>query len=285
MNPKVYLNGRLVEHAEARVPVSNPALLHGVGLFETVRAYNGRGFRLAEHVERMKASAAALDMPVHDSIAQVPEAVEQVLQVNGLKDARIRFTVTPPGAQGGGDEPTLLVAAEATTGYPPELYEKGMTVYVCDAYRQSRYDPLAGHKTTSYLPRLLALRNAHERGCGEALWFTPDGFLAEGSISNVFLVKDGTVHTPPLDTPVLPGVTRAVVLELARKLDLASQERPCTLKDLLEADEVFLTNAIMEIMPVTRVERKAIGSEKPGPLTRRLQDAYRECVANTCHIS
>ena len=117
---------------------------------------------------------------------------------------------------------------------------------------------------------------------GEALWFTPDGFLAEGSISNVFFVKDGALRTPPPETPVLPGVTRALVLELARMCELPIEENPCTLKELFEADEAFLTNAIMELMPVTRVERRAIADEKPGPVTGRLRAAYHECVRAAC---
>jgi len=279
MTPRVYLNGKLIEIHKAAVPVSNPALLHGVGLFETLRAYDGRPFRLQEHIERMKASAKKLNMPVLELIDRVPEAVWQVLDANRLKNARVRFTVTPPGQAEPADEPTLLVAAQETAGYPQELYERGMTVYACTDYRQSGHDPLVGHKTTSYFSRLLALRDAQDRGCGEGLWFTPENCLAEGCISNVLLVKDGRLRTPSLDTPILPGITRAMVLELAKAASITVDESPCTIKDVLEADEVFLTNAIMEVMPVTHVERKAIGSGKPGSVTGRLAAAYRQMVA------
>ena len=282
MSTHVFLDGRLLESTQATVSITNPAFLHGVGLFETLRAYHGRPFMLDAHIARATRSAETLNMPVSEAIAQVPSAVAQVLAANNLTDARIRFTVTPPSPQNAEEGPTLLVAADVTAGHPQELYDKGMTTYVCDTYRQSRYDPSAGHKTTSYLPRLLALRAAQERGCGEALWFTPEGWLAEGSISNVFFVKDGMLRTPPLDTPALPGVTRALVLELARADTLPIDESPCTLKDLLEADEVFLTNAIMELMPVTRVERHPIADEKPGPVTHRLHSAYRDRVRVAC---
>jgi len=278
MTARVYLNGKLIEIHKAAVPVSNPGLLHGVGLFETMRAYDGRPFRLQQHIERMKASAKKLNMPVLGSIEQVPDAVQQVLEANRLKNARIRFTVTPPGQVEPADEPTLLVAAQETAGYPQELYERGMTVYVCTDYRQSGHDPLVGHKTTSYFSRLLALRDAQDRGCGEALWFTPENCLAEGCISNVLLVKDGRLRTPPLDTPILPGITRAIVLELAKAAGIAVDESPCTITDVLEADELFLTNAIMEVMPVTRVERKTIGTGKPGAVTCKLAAAYRELI-------
>jgi branched-chain amino acid aminotransferase len=276
MSEKVFLNSDLIDLHHAHVSVSNPGLLHGVGLFETLRAYEGKSFRLQDHVNRLTASARKLDMPVDDVIDRIPDAVKAVIDANRLKDARIRITVTPPGQQTENDEATLLVAAQETAGYPPELYERGMTVFVCSDCRQSPQDPLAGHKTTCYFGRLLALRNAQNHNCGEALWFNPDNLLAEGCISNVFIAKGGQLKTPPLHTPVLPGITRALVLELAEKLDLAAEEAPCTIDDLLDADEVLLTNACMEIMPVTRVEGRSIANEKPGPITRQLADAYTD---------
>ncbi len=279
MSEKVYLNGRIVAAGDARLSVANPAFLHGVGLFETLRAYGGQPFLLRSHIERMRASAAKLRLQLGAALDAIPDAVTAVLAANELSEARIRFTVTPPDVDTPEGPPTVLVTARPTTGYPPELYEKGMSVCICDDYRQSSHDPLAGHKTTSYFPRLAATRVAAERHCGEALWFTPDNRLAEGSISNVFLVKGGELITPPVDTPVLPGITRALVLELAREAGLTIREQACTIHALLDADEVFLTNAMMEVMPVTRIERHAIGDEKVGPITRRLREAYAARVA------
>lgn len=278
MGSMVYLNGEILDVTEARVAVTNPGLLHGVGLFETLRSYSGRPFRLDEHLARMRSSAETLNMPLGNALERVPEAIGMVLQANELTEARIRFTVTPPGAHELEGETTLLVAAEQIVGYPPELYQKGMTVFICTNYRQSAQDPLIGHKTLSYLPRLLVLRNAQNRQCGEALWFTPENMLAEGCISNVFLVKGGHLRTPPLDTPILPGVTRAAVLELAARNDIPVEQDRLSINDLLDADEVFLTNAIMEIMPVTRVERRSIGDENPGPITQKLAKAYRTLI-------
>ncbi len=274
---KVYLNGEILDAERATVGVDNPSLLHGVGLFETLRTYSGRPFRLEQHIERLQASAAALKMPVVEAVPLIPEAVRAVLDENNLSDARVRITVTPPPAGEGGGL-TVLVTAQATTGYPAVLYEQGMTIFVCTDFRQSCQDPLAGHKTTSYFSRLLALRQAQEHKCGEALWFTPENLLAEGSVSNVFLVREGRLRTPPLDTPILPGISRALTLELARELGIEAEETPCNVNDLLDAEEVFLTNSIMEVMPVTRVERRAIGTDKPGTVTRRLLDAYRARV-------
>ncbi len=279
MSEKVYLNGELVGVAAARVSVSSPSFQHGVGLFETLRTYDGRPFALDRHIARMRDSARKLDMPVETVLDDVAAAVGAVVAANKLSNARLRFTVTPPGAHEDAARPTLLVMAQETAGYPPELYANGMTVCVADRFRQSPWDPLAGHKTTSYYPRLVALRQAQARGCGEALWATPANCLAEGSLSNLFLVKGGRLRTPPLDTPILPGITRAIVLELAKAANVPTDEAPCTINDLLDADEVFLTNAIMELMPVTRVERRPIGSEKPGPITRQLAEAYRKLTA------
>lgn len=273
---QIYLNGRIVPATEATVRVSNPSLLQGVGLFETLRTYAGRPFRLAEHIERLQNSAAQFHLPIASVVPLIPEAVREVLDANELAEARVRITLTPPAADAETSDAVLIVTAQPVAGYAPELYEKGMTVLLCTDYRQSNQDPLAGHKTTSYLPRMIALRIAQERGCQEAIWFNPMNHLAEGSISNIFLVHERRLRAPPLDTPVLPGITRAAILEIADRDGIAVDDSPCTIDDLLDADEVFLTNAIMEVMPVTRIERRPIGGEKPGPLTRQLAVAYRE---------
>lgn len=285
MTQKAYFNGQLIDAAQPVIGIANPSFLHGVGLFETFRAYNGTPFRLIEHLARLERSARHFNMLLGDAIAQIPEAVSRVLEVNQLADARLRITVSPSSDPEAPGESLLLVTAQKSAGYPPELYAKGMTVHLCTKYRQSAHDPLAGHKTTCYFPRLVVLRDAQEHQCGESLWFTPANLLAEGCISNVFVVTKDTLRTPPLDTPVLPGVTRAVVLELARNHGITHEENAITIDDLLDADEVFLTNAAMEIMPVTRVERRAIGEEKPGPITRKLAEAYRELVATACPAS
>jgi branched-subunit amino acid aminotransferase/4-amino-4-deoxychorismate lyase len=276
MSEKVYFDGKITDLKHAAISVSNPGVLHGVGLFETLRTYEGKPFRLDQHIERMKNSAEQLHIPVENVIEKILQAIEQVLEANHLKNARVRFTVAPPNSWDEKQQAILLVAAQQLTGYPPELYEMGMTVYVCNQYRQSSNDPLAGHKTTSYFPRLIALREAQQKQCGEALWFTPDNLLAEGCISNIFMVKNKQLRTPPIDTPILPGITRAVVLELAKQNDFPVNQKPCTIDQLLDADEVFLTNSIMEIMPVTRIEKRSIADEKPGPITRQLHETYRE---------
>ncbi len=288
MAESVYLNGRLVPRDEATVSVYDGGWLHGAGLFETMRAHRGCIFRLDAHLDRLMTSAAKVLFPLERPDLPLTRDFHEVLRANNLSDARVRLTVTAGSVL----EPprddrlalTVCVTASARTAYPPELYQHGIAAVISE-FRQSSADPVAGHKTTNYLPRLLALRQAQAHHCREAMWFTPENRLAEGSISNVFVVKDAVVKTPPLDTPVLPGITRAVVLEIGRGKGMDVQETPLSIDDLLDADEVFVTNSGMEVMPVIRVEQREIADGKPGPVTRELTRLYRaqverECAAN-----
>ncbi|MHC4292587.1 MAG: aminotransferase class IV [Planctomycetota bacterium] len=168
----------------------------------------------------------------------------------------------------------LLVTAAEFTPYPPEYYEKGVRVALTD-FRQNPTDPFCGHKTTCYGPRLTALKNAHEKLATEALWFTTENFLAEGSISNVFLVKDGALYTPPVQTPVLPGIARKTVLEIAEAENIPCHETPLQIGDVLGAEEIFLTNVIMEVLPVTSVEAHTVADGKPGEITKKLGEKYK----------
>jgi len=283
MSRYVFLNDQLVDSDEAQVSIHDAGLLHGVGLFETMRSYDGRVFRLADHLDRLCGSAEALHIPVAQSPSELAAAVQVLLEANDLRNARLRLTVTRGSAHNvDADEPppgTLIVTAAPMTPYPPELYRYGMTVVV-SPYKQNPDDPIAGHKTTNYFSRLLALREAQERDAGEALWFTTTNRLAEGCISNIFLVHKGRLRTPSLDTPVLPGIVRKVVVELAREHDIECEQGRLVIRDLLDADEVFLTNSIMELMPVCGVEAHKVGDEQPGAMYRKLHDLYREAVDN-----
>ncbi len=288
MQECVYLNGGVVPGDEARISVFDAGLLHGAGLFETFRTYGRAPFRLDAHLARMRKSAATLELPAAWDDGDLERGVQRVLQANELADARVRITVTAGDLHAQRDDGpppcTTLITATKVEATPPEHYRRGMTVCLSD-FRLCRHDPLAGHKTLSYLARLRALREAQRKQCGEALWFTEERRLAEGCISSVFLVRGGLLLTPPIDTPALPGVTRAAVLELAAAQRIASQERPLTIDDVLAADELFLTNSIFEVMPVCRVERHAVGDEKPGEITRRLHEAYRDLVWKECRLA
>jgi branched-chain amino acid aminotransferase len=284
MREWVSLNGKLMPAEEAKISVFDSGLMQGIGLFETMRTYNGKIFRLERHLERLIQSARTLGWVNPPETAVLEDNVEQVLSATAQADVRVRLTVTTgtlrPNER---DVPELTVIVAATPGaqYPLEYYRKGVTVLVSD-YRQGPADPTAGHKTISYFARLASLREAHTKGAFEALWLTYDNRLAEGAISSIFLVRDEQLLTPPLDTPVLPGITRAAVLELAAGLRIPVQERALTMADLLAADEAFLTNSLMELMPVVRVEREPIGSEKPGDVTARLFGAYGDLIESEC---
>lgn len=279
----VFLNGQIVDADAAVVSVFDVGFTHAAGLFETFRSYRSQVFRLDTHLKRLADSARVLSLAVPVDAALLKEGVARVLRANELLDARIRLTVTagsprrdaPDGGAPGG---TVLIAASPFAPQPANVYEQGLTVCI-SAHKQTRYSPIAGHKTLGYLPRLIALREAQAKGCGEALWFTTENLLAEACHSNVFLVKEGRLLTPPFDTPVLPGVTRGVVLELARANEIECEEKPLTIDDLLSADEVFLTGSALELMPVARIERHAVGAEKRGAVTTRMAELYRALVA------
>jgi len=287
MNDLVCLNGKIVPASEARVSVFDAGFTHAAGLFETLRAYNGRIMRFADHANRLLASAKALHMRLAVNADLLEGGIRAVLEANDLKEARVRMTVTPgqiPKPSQGVEEaqaPTVVITAEPVRMYPPEMYEQGMRVCICP-YKQNKLDPLAGHKTLAYLPRLLAMKEAAEKRCSEALWFNTENQLAEGSICNVFTVQKGTLVTPPLDTPVLPGTVRQAVLGLARTRGVQTEERPIDINGLLGAEEVFLTGSVLEVMPVTSIERHEVGQGKPGELTRQLRSWYAELVREEC---
>ncbi len=286
MREWVCLNGKLVPPDQAAVSVFDSGFMQGIGLFETMRAYHGRVFRLRQHLQRLIDSARALDWTAVPEIDTLREHVEQVVGAIEHAEARVRLTVTTGSLRPGREDdeaPALTIVATATPGieYPRQIYREGVTVAITDC-RQNVHDPTTGHKTTSYFARLAALREAHRRGTFEALWFTHANRLAEGCITNVFLVQRDRLCTPPLETPVLPGITRAAVIEAAREHGVEVEEKPLTIHDLLNADEVFLTNSMMEIVPVVRVEREPIGSEKPGELTRRINGWYGELIEREC---
>lgn len=291
----VWLNGKLVDEAEASISVRDTGLLHAAGVFTTMRAYGGKVFRLADHFARLRRSCEILFIPLQYKDDVLNEAVVGVLSGSKLSDARLRLTVTRGLARqdpihGLHLEPTVFLTATEFEPYPLEYYERGMTVIVLDEQKLNPYDIQAGHKTLNYFSRLAALRSANLRGCGEALWFNTDNYLQSGSISNVFVVKDGRLLTPPTPedltdvalarsmpypkSATLPGVTRKVVRELAAAAGMQSEVGAIDINQLLEADEVFLTNSIMGIMPVCRIERRAVGAERPREVTGRLSELY-----------
>jgi len=283
MAEKVFLNDNLVDLEEARVSVTDSGFLYGAGLFETMRSRNGVVFRLADHLERLFSSARVLSIPHPYEKGHIREAIGKVLQANQLADARLRLTLTkgPLTTPQEQRRPTLLVTATEFRPYPAEYYQTGVLATLCP-FRQNAADPTCGHKTTSYYPRLLALDMAHQKRAAEALWFTTDNRLAEGCVSNIFLVKSSILYTPLLETPVLAGIARRTVRQLARQQSVELMEKDLYISDVIEADEVFLTNVIMEVLPVIDVERHTVGDGKVGPVTKRLREGFRQAIEQEC---
>jgi len=280
---KVFLNYKLLDADKACVSVTDSGLLYGAGIFETMRACKGIVFCLDGHLNRLFSSAEALSIQTGCDKKYITDAVYLLLEANKLADARIRLTLTggPMSATDDDRRATLLITAAQFQPYPQEYYQKGVLV-VLSPYRQNPSDPTAGHKTTSYFPRMLALKTAHQKLAAEALWFTTDNRLAEGCVSNVFLVKNSTLYTPTLNTPVLPGIARKAVCQIASQNSIALVEKDMSIDDVLAADEIFLTNVIMQVMPVVAVEKHTVGQGRVGPMTKKLLDYYIEFFNKQC---
>jgi branched-chain amino acid aminotransferase len=283
MPSKVFLNDGLIDIEKAGVSVTDSGLLYGAGLFETMRSRNGVVFRLQDHLDRLFLSAAALSITLPCDKPSIEKAIDQVLEANQLKDARLRLTLTSGPLAESEDQrkATLLITAAQFRPYLADYYRTGVLVVLCP-FRQNQTDPTCGHKTTSYYPRLLALNLARQRRATEALWFTTDNRLAEGCVSNVFLVKNSVLYTPPTQTPVLPGIARKAILQIAQEQSLETVEKDLFISDLLEADEVFLTNVVMEALPVIHVEKHTVGNGEVGPITQRLREAFLQMIEREC---
>ncbi|MFN3168952.1 MAG: aminotransferase class IV [Phycisphaeraceae bacterium] len=293
---KTYLNGELIDDEQALIPSQDAGFLHGVGLFETVFAYHGRGFRLDRHLDRLKRSAAELGLAADMATEPLAEAVQQTLSANELEHARLRLTVTAGtlsmlrGDDGDAMKvvQTVCVQAQHPTAFAPGYFDQGVRVRL---YGQGAnpFDITAGHKTLNYWARLRSLRQAAAADCAEAIWLSVTNHLASGAVSNLMLVKDGRLLTPiargeeqpdALPAPVLPGVTREAVIELAQAKGIAVEKRMLTVEDLLDADEVFLTNSNWKVLPVVAVEQKTIGDGKVGDVTRGLREQLLALIEN-----
>jgi branched-chain amino acid aminotransferase len=283
---KVFLNDKLVDIRKASVSVSDSGFLYGAGLFETMRSCNGTVFALTDHLDRLFFSTAALSINTTYDRKFITEAVYKTLDANKLLDARLRLTLTagPMAEPGERSKSTLLITAAKFQPYPAEYYKNGAMAVLCP-FKQNPYEPVYGHKTINYLSRMLALKQAHEKRAAEALWFTVDNRLAEGCISNVFLVKDSVLFTPPVKTPILAGVARKTICQLAFGNSLELLEKDLYIDDLLAADEVFLTNVIMQVMPISRIEKHTVGDGEVGPMTKRLQREFDEFVKEQCRAA
>ena len=292
----IYLNGNLIPRSKGRISPFDHGFLYGYGLFETMRAYNGHIFRLDCHLARLLCSIESLGL-AHSVIASLSSVIAseakqsletacmETLKANKLKDARLRLTITAGEGEmtpdpGTCSNPTVLVTARELTPLPPEKYEQGFKT-VLSPLRRDSHSPLSRLKSTCYLNSILAKMEVKANGYDEAILLNEQGQLAEGSTSNIFLLIQGILITPSLESGVLPGITREAVIEIARALDIKVEERKVELKELTKAEEAFLTNSIMEIMPLTWFADEPIGTGKAALLTMSLMSAYKELVNKT----
>ena len=287
---QVWLNGQFVDRDNAQVSVFDAGFQHGVGLFETMGAVNGRVFRPEAHVERLIDSAKQLLLSERLHAQPLVNAVQHAIEHNNMTEARLRLTVTGGNlnmlqTEGASNvDPTVLIVPQPPTPYPDVFFEKGVTVMIADG-RLNPFEPMAGHKTINYWPNIRALQIAGSRNASEALWFTVSNHLACGSVSNVFLVKDETLRTPiargeeqsgAVPAAVRPGVTREAVFEIAGQRNLQIETKMLDIEALLDADEVFLTNSSWGVLPVTKVERETIGAGEVGEITSLVREGWHE---------
>ncbi len=278
----VCLNGEVVKRKDAKVSALDRGFLYGYGLFETMRAYGGCVFRLDRHLARLYGSAVKLSLDSELAAHNLEGYIYRTLKANGLGDARIRLTVSA-GPGGRGIMPPksgmiiVLVSAEPLDIPPPEVYRDGICAAVVSVRRNS-LSPLSGIKSTSFLDSLIAHSEALSLGANEAILLNERGLLAEGSTSNIFMVVSGRLLTPSVDCGIIPGITREAVLEVAPRVGIEVMEGEFTLDDLAQAEEVFLTASVREIVPVASIDGRSVGMGRRGPVTERLMAAYKALV-------
>ncbi|MEW6068344.1 MAG: branched-chain-amino-acid transaminase [Nitrospirota bacterium] len=276
----VYLNGKIVHSKEAVVSVFDHGFLYGDGVYETIRVYDGVIFMLEEHLERLYRSASmiGLTIPLETDLLKI--SIYETLIANSLKNAYVRLSVSRGKGEIGIDpelcpEPTIVVIAQASKEYPKTFYEKGINLIIAQTRRNAREAINPQIKSLNFLNNILAKIEARKRGAYEALMLNIHGKLAEGTISNVFFYKDSILCTPSVDCGILDGITRGMVLNIASRENLKIEEGKFNKKDIYSADEVFITNTSLEVMPVSRVDDS---NYKIGNITRLLHKAYKEEV-------
>jgi len=281
------LNGELVPEEEAQVSVFDRGFLYGDGVFETLRVYNGTAFRSQTHWDRLRRSASLIRLDIPFTEKEYIDRLERIISANGLIEAVARVTVSrgvgPPRFTIEYEQsPTVLFWVRPFDGYPEELYRDGAKIVIAATRRTSpdAVDPAA--KSANYLNSVLARADAEDAGAFEAVMLNAEGFLTEGSTTNLFIVRGDELLTPSLECGVLPGITRATVLEIAPQLGIKTTEAMLRPEDMLQADELFITNSTAEIMPVVAVENESIGDGTPGKVTLELHRAYRELVDEEC---
>lgn len=283
---KVYIDGKFFDEKQARISVFDHGLLYGDGVFEGIRAYNGRVFKLEEHIDRLYWSAKAILMTLPLSRAQLMAATVETCRRNKLRDGYIRLVVTRgPGTLGLNPnrckKPCVIIIADTIQLYPEEYYERGLDLVTVPTTRNLHSAVNPAIKSLNYLNNILAKIEANNAGVEEAIMLNAEGYVAECTADNVFIVQNNRLMTPPLSAGALHGITRGVVLDLARDEGWPVSEPNLTRYDLFNADECFITGTGAELVPVVKIDGRVIGDGKPGRVTRTLIDKYRELTRSS----
>jgi branched-chain amino acid aminotransferase len=279
MGTKVWLNGKLVDRDQAVISVFDHGLLYGDGVFEGIRSYNGKVFRLDKHVRRLFDSAKGLRLEIPLPPEGVAAAVLETLKANAMADAYIRLVVTRGEGTLGLDpnrcpKPGMFVITDRIALYPQELYENGLDIITASTMRNHPNALNPRLKSLNYLNNILAKIEAIDAGVLEAVMLNHLGYVAECTGDNIFIVRDAIVFTPPISAGVLEGITRDEIIDIARKAGMQVREENLTRQDLYVADECFLTGTAAEVVPVVRIDNRTIGTGKPGPVTKRLLEEF-----------
>jgi branched-chain amino acid aminotransferase, group I len=283
---KIYLDGEFYEKENAKISVFDHGLLYGDGVFEGIRFYHGRVFRLAEHIDRLHDSAKAICLQIPQTKFEMIDAVLATIRQNELQDGYVRLVVT----RGSGDlglnpalcpRPTVFIIASRITLYPEEMYRHGLHVVTCATRRipHGALSPMV--KSLNYLNNVLAKIEAQQAGAGEGLMLNEQGFVAECTGDNIFTVKNGKILTPAISSGALAGITRQVTFEMAAELGIAISEPDMTRYDIFTADECFLTGTAAEVIPVVKLDSRVIGDGVPGPVTRALIERFHQLTETT----
>jgi branched-chain amino acid aminotransferase len=278
---KIYINGELVDKENAKVSVFDHGLLYGDGVFEGLRSYGGKVFRLEQHLVRLWNSAKVIWLEIPISQEAMAKAVNDTLAANGIQDGYIRLVVTRGAGTLGLDpnrcsHPQVIIITDKIELYPEDFYRNGLEIVTASTMRNHPGALNPRIKSLNYLNNILAKIEGLKAGCIEALMLNHKGEVAEATGDNVFLVRGGIVQTPPLDAGILEGITRDAVIELARGAGIEVSEMPLTRHDVYIADECFLTGSAAEVIPVVKIDNRLIGDGKPGPITRDLMAGFKK---------
>ncbi len=283
---KIYIDGKFFAEGDAKVSVFDHGLLYGDGIFEGIRFYNGRVFRLEEHIARLWDSARSIALQIPISTQEMTEALLETIRQNDLHDGYIRLLVTRGVGNLGLNptqckRPSVIIIASSITLYPKEVYEKGLTVATCATRRTSPGSLNPAVKSLNYLNNVMARIEANLANADEGLMLNDAGYIAECTADNLFIIKRGRMFTPPISAGALGGITRSVVMEIAAEMGIKATEANITRHDVFVADECFLTGTAAEVIPVVKVDGRLIGSGKPGPISARIIARFREMACES----